>query len=914
MSATTLFERMNGMPKFVVVKLLIFILISGILASFPMAVQAEEPTNAISLQKEEILLQPEEPAAFDCNVSAAGMYSLRLEYLAPQDDTVLTLDLDGTPLATPDSFKLYSLWKDEQGIVSDTAGNDIRPRQVRAEDYFQVNLYNFNDNSENLFTVTLTEGAHTLHITAVDNPVKLREVYLVPYVPAEAYNSYHAKDNGHSPSGVYEKVQGEAAVLKSGPELFPSSDRSSPSVEPNDPEKMRLNMVGGGSYKNKGQFMVWNIEAPEDGYYTLSFKYRQNTKRGMDSCRRLLVDGELLFQELGYLRFPYGRDWSIQTLGDEAPYRIFLSAGAHTLTLEVVEGEAAETFDHMEQLVMRLNECYRKIIMVTSTAPDTLRDYNLDREIPELVPDLQAIRSELKTCLSELERLSADKGSESSFINRILSMLDDFIKYPEKIQERLTAFSSNISSLSQFTLSGREQPLELDYIVLASPEQHPGKGRAGFLETVSFRFKRFMASFFQDYSRIGETLEGTKTPLNVWISVNDMAATGVAVGRDQSQIFKNIVNRLYTPETGQPVNVSLINSGDALMQAVMAKTGPDVALFTAKTMPINLALRESVLCLDEMPNGDEIRSRFHPAALKAFTLDGKLYALPDSMVYNVLFYRTDIAAELDISPPKTWKEFYAAVSKLQKKNLLTGVAENNMIFEMLLLQKGASLYNDEVSEVTLSDPKAVEAFSEWCKMYSLYEMPLRFDAFSRFRTGEMPMLIAPYTLASQLTSAAPELKGLWRMSEMPGTMQEGELIKSETLLTTGAIVIKDTKDKEGAFRFLDWWTSDDIQSEYAGEIEASLGPAARYTTANINAFDTLGWDKDTKNVLKTQRQDLDDFYASAASYYISRNITNAFRKVVLKNTNPRDTLNAYSRDMQQELERKRKEFGLSSGQ
>jgi hypothetical protein len=46
------------------------------------------------------------------------------------------------------------------------------------------------------------------------------------------------------------------------------------------------------------------------------------------------------------------------------------------------------------------------------------------------------------------------------------------------------------------------------------------------------------------------------------------------------------------------------------------------------------------------------------------------------------------------------------------------------------------------------------------------------------------------------------------------------------------------------------------------------------------------------------------------NYYIGRNLTNAFRRVVIKGENPRETLNYYNRDIDKEILRKRKEFGL----
>lgn len=46
------------------------------------------------------------------------------------------------------------------------------------------------------------------------------------------------------------------------------------------------------------------------------------------------------------------------------------------------------------------------------------------------------------------------------------------------------------------------------------------------------------------------------------------------------------------------------------------------------------------------------------------------------------------------------------------------------------------------------------------------------------------------------------------------------------------------------------------------------------------------------------------------SYYVQRNLNSAFRKVVLKNENPREMLELYNNEINAEIRRKRKEFGL----
>ena len=76
-------------------------------------------------------------------------------------------------------------------------------------------------------------------------------------------------------------IQAEDAYLKSDATLFPLFDRSSSKTEPFAYNQIKLNTIGGYNWRNSGQWLSWIISVPEDGYYKLAFKYRQNYSVGL---------------------------------------------------------------------------------------------------------------------------------------------------------------------------------------------------------------------------------------------------------------------------------------------------------------------------------------------------------------------------------------------------------------------------------------------------------------------------------------------------------------------------------------------------------------------------------------------------------------------------------------------------------
>lgn len=83
--------------------------------------------------------------------------------------------------------------------------------------------------------------------------------------------------------------------------------------------------------------------------------------------------------------------------------------------------------------------------------------------------------------------------------------LDGFLKDVDTIPQRLSNFSSNISSLSAWMLNLKNQPLEIDYLRIQSEDVAVPKANAGFFQTLSYMAKQFAGSFVMDYNSIGDT-------------------------------------------------------------------------------------------------------------------------------------------------------------------------------------------------------------------------------------------------------------------------------------------------------------------------------------------------------------------------------------------------------------------------
>lgn len=182
-------------------------------------------------------------------------------------------------------------------------------------------------------------GEHTLSLTLGGEPVAIGALELCPPESEAAY--VRPEGIGTAGGGLVDTVEGEKPALKTDEVLHPVYDRTDAATQPANPYRIRLNTIGGEHWSTAGQWIEWTITVPEDGYYQIGSRFRQKVSQGSPSKRRLRIDGEVPFAECRSLSFSYALGWQTEWFGGEEPYLFYLTAGEHTLRLEVTSGDMA---------------------------------------------------------------------------------------------------------------------------------------------------------------------------------------------------------------------------------------------------------------------------------------------------------------------------------------------------------------------------------------------------------------------------------------------------------------------------------------------------------------------------------------------------------------------------------------------
>lgn len=875
--------------------------------------------------------------SFHVQVPQTGYYNLYMEYLIPESRGVAAergVRINGEfPFEDAQNITFTRIWTDGGEVKTDNQGNQIRPTQIEVYDWQSSCFEDDMGYITEPYRFYLEKGDNEITLEAENEPMIIRKFMVAPVSVIQSYEEYVAKypdiSDQAMTAGYIQMIQGEDSTLRSESSLYAKYDRSSPTTYPNSVTNTVLNYVGGDTWRSSGQWIEWEFEVPEDGYYNIMIKGRQNYSRGSVSSRTVYIDGEIPFSEMKEISYAYSNDWECKNLADEngVPYNFYLTKGTHTIRLEATLGGVGPILEELEDSTYRVNQIYRKILVYTGANPDRYRDYYIEANYPEVMEAMELESKRLFKIVDDTVSYSGQKAANIAAAQTVAQQMERFCEKPNKITLEFTTFKDNITALGTASLNMSETKLDIDYLVVSGTGVTPKKDKANIFTKLWHETKSFFASFFVDYNSVGDVYDESADDevVKVWI----------LTGRDQGTILKSMVDDTFTPESGVKVNVEIVDP-TALLNAVLAGRGPNVVLSVGADQPVNYALRGAAEDITQFNDWEEVLSHYTPSSYEQYGLDGHIYAIPETQTFNVMFYRKDVLEEMGLEVPDTWQELIEMLPTIQGNNLSVGIptaagssstttattaVASNVpdlsLYFTLLYQYGGDMYNEMGTKTTVDDEAGIRAFDDYVRYFNDYGLPTIYDFVSRFRSGEMPIGISAYSTYNTLMVSAPEIRGLWDFTLIPGTEYTNPdgttYIDRSDFITGSATMMIATEDeslKQKSWEFMKWWAKPDTQVRFGREIEALLGSSARYATANKDAFEQLSWSSDDIKVLSEQWDQTVGIREVPGGYYTGRHITNAIRKVINDKDDTRETIIDYSIKINEEIEKKRNEFGL----
>ncbi len=913
------------------------------------------------------------------DVPESGFYNISFDYYAVKS-SVSTIQrmmyIDGEILFSESRNLSFSKnWSyqyvdlDENGIPDYREGkhsfrqdkneNDLRPDIVQTPEWRTYYCSDTEGYYTGYFSIYFSAGEHQITLSGLREEVVIGGISLLSPKTFKSYAEYIAdyekmseatSGEKHPLGSSVVKIEAETPDYVSDTSVYMANDRTSPINSPTNPSSQYYNVLGREGFSSMGQWAAYEFTVEDDGFYSFAMRYHQNTLEGMFVSRAIKLwssDGAygeangtatLPFEEASLLRFDYSDDWQSRYIGDgETTFEFYFKKGVtYRVVFEVSLGQLADVIQRVQNSLEVINECYLNILKLTGATPDEYRDYKFNQIMPGTVRNLLLQSYALDDVSKELRKLCGSGGSHTATLDSVALLLYRMGSKESEIAANLSTLKSYIGTLGTWINTSKAQTLPTDLIQVQNIEAKKPRANANFWESFSYEVVAFFSSFVVDYNSMG-IVEGTesKTSIDVWL----------ATGRDQSLIWRNMVDNKFTPQTQIAVNLKLV-AGGTILPSVLAKQGPDIYLGLGAADAVNYAIRSAVLPVESYDTFDETLGydnydpktdtyymngevipksdiNYNYATMVPLSLYGRTYGLPETTYFPMLFYRKDIFAEEGLELPETWDDMLSISSSFQANNMEIGLAYGTAV-NIFIYQNGGSLWRYEDDEfydakyagahIGLDTDEALDAFKKLARLYTDYSFPVSFDPANRFRTGEMPMIVSDYsTCYNQLIVFASEIAGLWEFAPLPGTRRVNE--NGETILdrrsvatVTAVTMMNGCRDDEAAWTFMAWQGGADIQSQYGNEMVALVGPAAKYATANIQALDLLSWSTSEANALRTQFEQLAAVPNYPGSYIIGRYIGFAMMDAINEDIEPTEALRNYITAINKELIRKRKEF------
>lgn len=859
---------------------------------------------------------------FTTDVATKGYYNIEIEYYNPAGSVQTpqrSLNIDGDLVFSESvTVDFGRLWQDatpvdKDNMILNTIDDQVRPKQ---KEVFQLQTMRIQDHDGKYdapLLFALDAGEHKIKFYYQYEGIVIKSIKLVAPKQIPTYEEKLAewKAAGYTNATAPIRIEGEAVTYKSDTSLRVDGS-SDPVAYPNyENGSSRLNVIGGGTWSSSNQTLTWKFKVEESGLYQISLRAYAKYTDGIPVYRQVRINGEVPYQELECYEITYD-DWNCFALNKEgAPLLVYLDAEKeyNTLEMTVKLGEIADIMNALEQDANTLSELVTDITKITSTQPDPNFDYQLDQKVPNLEERFQKISDSFANQIERITNLSEKRPSAVNNFEMMKEQFDRILNNTDIIAKNYTDLTDAMANLATWIKEFSNLPMQIDYIEFLPPEAEVKVVKSSIWQKLSASFTAFMVSFVKDYDAVGGIDSGDPNAeetvvLDVWISR----------GKEWAEILKQLADEEFYTEKGIAVNMNILPSGQlnasassVLLLALASGTAPDMALGVASNLPVEYGMRGAIYDMSQFEDFDEIKSRFLDGIMIPFYFQDGYYGLPETMDFQCMYYRKDLLNAYDLEVPSTWTDVYTKILPILNNNGMDFYYAGG--YNPFLFQHGGEYYTEDGRQSAWDSPEAIAGFKQWTDLYTIYDVPVAADFYTRFRSGQIPIGIGGMDIYTKLVSAAPEISGKWGVAVIPGVEQEdGQINRASGGATTAGVILNTCENPDAAWEFLKWYTDAETQVTYANDIKAIIGPEAIWASANIEAFDALPWDAELEEVIKVYQQWYKDAPNVIGGYIVGRYLENARVAVVVENDPYRPSLEKAVKEINRELDKKNAEF------
>lgn len=846
--------------------------------------------------------------SFNVVAPEGGTYNVWLEYRitgSENGEQAISVSVNGETSESTGSLPLEKRWRNENDeFATDSLGNDSLPMQVFVDGYYNVLLNDSKFSNSYGLSFALNAGDNSFGLQLLAGQINLKKVTVTPASVLPSYADYDLANPTEKATGEEISLEAEKPLYKTDITVLAESSKDI-NVTPYNTYKSKLNTIVS---SEAGQRVRYEFEVAAAGRYTISLNYAV-TDANTTAFRTVYIDGKVPFGELQHYPLPYSDDYTFVTLGTDKPFEIYLTAGKHTIDIEVDGAQMYAITAPLEEVSASLSSLYLDLRKLVGPNPDKDREWIVFDYFPEIVNDMNGyvdVINRQKQLLMEFNGNDV-KNQAAVYLDAALRSLNKLLEKPNEIPNNIALISEGTSSVVQSISSAVMEvdsgTMNLDRIFITpSGSETKFKVRSGFTkfwESVKF----FFYTFGDNYST-----ETSDEVIEIWAN---RALQNV-------NLIQRMADSDFTEKTGIKVRVSMLKDEGKLVLANASGINPDGVIGISNWIPYELGLRDLIYEMNDLDGLTDIMSLIEPGAMLPVVVDGEVLALPETQDATVLFYRKDILDKLGLDVPDTWEDVKKMLPVLQRNGMnfylpvsSTSASKSIAMTAPFIYQCGGSLYGEDGMSTAIDSEASIEGFKLLTDLYTIYGLPQQVSNFAEsFRDGSIPIGLGSMSLYSQLQVSAPELVGLWDISLSPGVEQEdGTVVRWQGGGATSCAIMKKSDQPEKVWEFIKWWMSTEVQTSYAQQCRAIWGNQFVWASANTEAFAASPFDDKQKTVVLEQWKWILEVPRIPGWYMIERELSNAWSYVVIDGMNVRAAIDNAATLSDKEINRKLTEFG-----
>lgn len=875
--------------------------------------------NGQPLAQVPVNLEKNDTITFSAQIAAAGDYRFLVEYCV---ENAINTEMQMTFAVDDRSFlgSLPILWTNvSNDYETDRSGNEIVPEQKAVDNYISDIADDYRAVNRGDLNVSLTAGIHSFSITSLSQSINIKSITLLCPQQIQTYQEYLSEHKTGKTANELITVEGEDFAVKSESFIRGKATKNS-FLLPYTSGKERINILDGATWSSPGQKVLWEVTAPKDGYYEMAVHYTQYSDANKQSYRTVEVDGETPFKEFSSICFPATQsgEYKNYTLSDSqgSAYEIYLTAGVHTISMDVTMGDFEDVYNDLVAAMNTINGIGMDLQKLSAGSTDANRTWDMDTVLPGALSKLEEVADKIDGIYEKLKQATGEKPTYADSLIYAADSLRNLLKNPRVLPNKTELLNIGDNSVSKFLGSVLSKlttaPLTIDCIYLSSGEAVPTRTSSlwkRFLESV----QAFFASFTGSYSSYDADIsKKNNKELSVWVNHSIQ----------YTETMQRLLDQNYNKDNNTNIKLSIMPSEQKLILANASGTNPDIALGVGCSTPFDFAIRNAAKnLLDYNDFLSFYQTQFNTEALTPMSYNDGIYGMPETLDFQVLFYRKDILKSLGLSVPDTWDDVKYMMPTLLRYHMNFYISlsassgyKSFATTSPFLFQNNAALFKDDGSAVAFNSDAGMKSFREMIDLYSVYGMQQAVPSFyNSFRYGEIPIGIGNMSLYLQLTAAAPELSGLWGIAPAPGTVCDGKITRYQTADVTANMIFKNTKQPDEAWNFLKWWMGKNTQVEYAHAMKSTYGPEYFWCTANLNAFAELSMSEADKSIVLQQWKWQKEVVRHPSNYMVEREVSNIWNNVVVNGMELSDAVDNAVITSNREITRKLEEFGYCDG-